>query len=137
MKKLLSCAAFLGLVVVVAVLASKPMALVGAPAGESQIVHNVFFALKDKSPAANKKMVDACKQYLSKDPGTVYLAAGAVVEELDRPVNDRDFDVALHLVFKDKAAHDRYQTADRHLRFIEENKDSWQKVRVFDSKVEE
>src|SRR5256885_5436819 len=50
-------------------------------------------------------------------------------------VNDREFDVALHLVFKDKAAHDKYQDHPRHAKFIEENKGNWKKVRVFDSVV--
>ena len=40
------------------------------------------------------------------------------------------------LVFKDKAAHDEYQKAARHLKFIEENQSTWKKVRVFDSSVE-
>ena len=55
------------------------------------------------------------------------------MSDLDRSVNDRDFDVGLHLVFKDRAAHDLYQNAPRHLQFIEENKATWKKVRVFDS----
>ena len=55
---------------------------------------------------------------------------------MKRDVNDRDFDVALHLVFKSKAAHDQYAKSERHLKFIEENKDNWKRVRVFDSYVE-
>ena len=51
-------------------------------------------------------------------------------------MNDRDFDVALHLVFKNKAAHDKYSTAERHMKFIEETKANWKKVRVFDSYLE-
>ena len=39
------------------------------------------------------------------------------------------------ITFKDKAAHDKYQDADKHKQFIEENKDNWKKVRVFDSLV--
>jgi hypothetical protein len=42
----------------------------------------------------------------------------------------------LHVVFENRAAHDAYQTAPRHLKFIEENKATWKKVRVFDSDVE-
>jgi hypothetical protein len=103
---------------------------------EPQLGHMVFFTLKDKSSDAKKKLVDACKKYLSKHPGTVYFSAGTLCEELKREVNDRDFDVALHLVFKTKADHDRYQDAPLHLQFIEENQANWTKVRVFDSLVE-
>jgi hypothetical protein len=51
-------------------------------------------------------------------------------------VNDRDFHVALHVVFTDKAAHDVYQTAADHVTFIEGQKDNWKEVRVFDSYVD-
>jgi hypothetical protein len=106
-----------------------------AVAPEPMIAHNVYFSLKDGTPANRQKLVDACKKYLAKHPGTVFFAAGPLTEELNRPVNDRDFDVGLHIVFKDKASHDKYQDADLHLKFIEENKDGWKKVRVFDSSV--
>ena len=56
--------------------------------------------------------------------------------ELDRPVNDVDFDVALHIVFPDLAHHDLYQVAPRHMKFVEENQGDWAKVRVFDSVVD-
>jgi hypothetical protein len=96
----------------------------------------VYFQLKDNSAENKKKLVDACKKYLSKHPGTVYFSAGVLAEEFKREVYDRDWDVALNLVFADKAAHDVYQDAKRHLQFIEENKDNWKKVRVFDSVIE-
>jgi hypothetical protein len=105
--------------------------------GKGQLIaHNVYFALKDNSPAAKEKLVAACKKYLSKHPGEVFFAAGVLARDLDRPVNDREFDVALHIVFVDRKAHDVYQDAPRHKDFIAENKDNWKKVRVFDSEVE-
>jgi hypothetical protein len=101
-----------------------------------RIVHSVYFELKDKSPQAREKLVAACKKYLTKHPGEVYFAAGTLAEDLNRPVNDRDFDVNLLVVFEDKKAHDQYQEAERHKQFIEENKENWKKVRVFDSVVQ-
>lgn len=101
------------------------------------LAHMVFFTLKDRTPENSEKLVAACKKYLTDHPGTVYFSAGSRAEELDRDVNDKDFDVALHLVFKDKASHDVYAEAPRHLDFINQNKDSWAKVRVFDSYVTE
>ena len=97
------------------------------------IVHNVYFSLKDNSAAAKEKLVAACKKHLTKHAGEVFFAAGTLAADLDRPVNDRDFDVALHIVFQDRKAHDQYQDAPRHQQFIDENKDNWKKVRVFDS----
>ncbi len=105
-------------------------------AGKGQIAHMVYFQLKDHSPAARQKLVEACKKYLNGHEGTVYFSAGVIAEDFKRDVNDRDFDVSLNLVFKNKAAHDKYQDHPRHLKFIEENKDNWKKVRVFDSVIE-
>ncbi|MBI2805613.1 MAG: Dabb family protein [Planctomycetes bacterium] len=98
--------------------------------------HDVYFSLKDNSPAAKKKLVAACKKYLSGHDGEVFFAAGVLVESLKRKVNDLEFDVALHIVFKDLAAQEKYQVAKRHQQFIDENKQNWKKVRVFDSFVE-
>ena len=103
--------------------------------GTPMLAHMVYFSLKDPSAEAKDKLVAACKKHLSGHEGTVFFAAGTLAEEFKRDVNDRDWDVALHLVFKDKAAHDQYQDAPRHDAFIKENKDTWKKVRVFDSYV--
>lgn len=97
--------------------------------------HSVYFTLHDSSPAAVEKLLNACRTYLTDHPGTVFFSAGTLNKELDRPVNDQGFDVALHVVFESKAAHDEYQTAPRHLKFIEENKPGWKQVRVFDADV--
>ena len=64
-----------------------------------------------------------------------YFSVGTLNPELKRDVNDRDYDVALHLVFTNRAAHDRYQDHPRHQAFIGECKDLWSKVRVFDSDI--
>ena len=98
-----------------------------------QLAHMVYFKLKDSSPASRAKLTAACKLFLSNHPGTLYFGTGTVAGDLNLEINDRDFDVSLHLVFDSKEAHDKYQQHPRHLKFIEENKDNWEKVRVFDS----
>ena len=99
------------------------------------LAHNVFFSLHDRSPAARARLVQACQKYLAAHPGVVFFACGELAAELKREVNDLNFDVGLHVVFTDMAAHDAYQTTPDHLRFIEENKATWKQVRVFDSVV--
>ena len=100
-----------------------------------RLAHNVFFKLKDNSPAKVAELVAACKKYLNVQPGIVFFAAGSLCADLTRDVNVCDWDVGLHLVFVDKAAHDAYQDDPTHERFIAENKANWAGVRVFDSLV--
>jgi hypothetical protein len=97
------------------------------------LVHNVYFLLNDRSPAAKEALLAACRKHLPNHPGIVFFACGMLAEELQREVNDRDFDVGLHVIFKDQAAHDHYQVSEDHHRFINENRANWKKVRVFDS----
>jgi hypothetical protein len=100
------------------------------------LAHSVFFSLTDNSPMAIEAMLTACKKYLADHPGVVFFGCGTLNAELSRPVNDRQFDVALHVVFDSKASHDLYQEAPSHLQFIAENKPNWKQVRVFDADVE-
>jgi hypothetical protein len=97
------------------------------------LIHNVYFAMNDNSAAARQRLLEACRKYLSGHPGIVFFACAVVADDLRRVVNDREFDVSLHIVFENRAAHDRYQEAPLHLQFIEENGPNWKRVRVFDS----
>ena len=95
--------------------------------------HMVYFTLKDSSAEAIGRLIDSCKEHLSGHPGTVLFAAGTRVPDLTRDVNDQEFHVALQLVFESRQAQDTYQVHQRHKKFIETNRDSWAKVRVFDA----
>jgi hypothetical protein len=107
-----------------------------AAGAEPMVIHDVYFSLNDNAEQAKNKLVADCKQYLTNHPGELFFFAGVRATDFARDVNDRDFDVSLHVVFKDKAAHDQYATAERHLKFIAENQSNWKKVRVFDSYAE-
>ena len=100
-----------------------------------RLAHNVFFKLKDNTPANVDALVAACHKYLNVQPGILFFAAGPIDATLNRPVNDLDWQVGLHLVFVDRAAHDAYQNDPTHQQFIDENKATWAGVRVFDSLV--
>ena len=101
--------------------------------GSMCLVHDVYFTLHDNSSDARAKLVRDCYKYLSNHPGIVFFAAGELVESHTRDVNIRDWDVSLHIVFKSRDYHDQYQKASDHHKFIDENKDNWKSVRVFDS----
>jgi hypothetical protein len=99
------------------------------------LAHNVFFTLADSSVAARQALLDACKNYLANHPGILFFACGTPQAELARPVNVRDFDVSLHILFDSLESHNAYQDAPVHHQFVDENKANWKQVRVFDSKV--
>ncbi len=100
------------------------------------LAHNVFFTLADKSAANRDTLIAGCKRYLTDHQGEVFFACGGLAKDLQRDVNDRDFDVALHIVFADPVSQDRYQDSPRHHQFIAECKHLWSRVRVFDSIVD-
>lgn len=102
---------------------------------EMGIAHMVYFKLKDSRAESKQKLIDGCNKYLSKHEGVIYFSAGLRGEEFARDVNDKDWDVGLHLVFANKAAHDKYQDHPDHTKFRDEIKDAIAKVRVFDTMV--
>jgi hypothetical protein len=99
------------------------------------IAHNVYFSLKDNSGAARQSLIDACRKYLSIQPGMVSFYCGVLAADHIRSVNVQDFDVGLHVVFVDKEAHDIYHNSVEHDRFVEEMSDNWATSRVFDTIV--
>jgi hypothetical protein len=101
------------------------------------LVHNVYFTLNDRSDSAVEKLIADCRKYLAGQPGIVFFAAGSLAKDLARDVNDRDWDVALHMVFATPEHQAAYQIDPLHQRFIAENKSNWSKVRVFDSLIEQ
>jgi hypothetical protein len=136
MLKYLGCGLLLaGVLVTVRVLPAVEKT--DAKSGGAVLVHDVYFTLKDNSTEARAKLVAACKRYLTNHPGEEHFVAGIRAKDLTRAVNDQDFDVGLHIVFKDRESHDKYQDAARHKQFIEENQANWKQVRVFDFVAEQ
>lgn len=99
------------------------------------LAHIVYFSLNEPTHESRAALVDSCREHLSGHPGEVYFGAGVRAEEYQRPVNDAEFDVALHVVFDTKESHDVYQVSPRHVAFLEANKPTWRAVRVFDTHV--
>ena len=96
------------------------------------LCHSVFFTLRDRSDAARQALVESCREKLTGHPGTVAFHVG-ILADYDRQVNDRDFDVAIHIVFESHDAHDAYQSSPRHSEFVADHATTWAKVRVFDA----
>lgn len=102
---------------------------------EQNLAHNVYFTLKDDSKDAIDSLVQDCFTYLKDNEGIISFYAGKLVPENNREVNVTDFQVGLHIIFRSKADHDRYQESKNHKLFVEKNKPNWSKSRVFDTYV--
>ena len=100
------------------------------------IAHNVYFTLKDNSPEAQRALLDACHNYLSHHAGIIHFWCGVLAEDHVRDVNDRDWEVGLHVIFEDKAAHDYYHDHPDHQQFVAEMQSNWAASRVFDTWLE-
>jgi hypothetical protein len=100
---------------------------------EPQVAHSVIFTIKDQSAKSREDFVAICDKYLTGHKGAVSYACGTIAEDLKEPVSDREFDVALHVVFEDKGALAEYHKSERHNEFVAAIKGKVTKVRVFDS----
>ena len=98
------------------------------------LVHSVYLSLKDPTPANIEHLLADCRKYLTDHSGMTHFCCGTLAD-LHRPVNDRLFDVGVHMIFADRAAHDRYQVHERHEKFRDSNKASWRQIRVYDTDV--
>lgn len=81
--------------------------------------HVVIFWIKpDAAPDAADTVLAGCHQYLKDLPGVAHFHAGKMVPSR-RPVVDQSYQVALNVVFTDKAAEEAYQIHPTHLEFVE------------------
>ncbi|KXF79423.1 hypothetical protein ATN84_06910 [Paramesorhizobium deserti] len=104
------------------------------------IHHSIYITLKDKSAAAVAKQLELGRKYLTNHPGELSFFATVLAHSLTRHKqvaylhNEDNFDVAFHMVWADRQAHDEYQMSDAHVNyFIPQSNPNWVKIRVFDS----
>jgi len=129
MSKLLACAFLTAFAVTLVVGNSARTAEKSAP----QLAHMVFFTLKDHSKESREAFAASCEKYLKDIEGSVYFSVGLIAEDVEEPVSVKDWDVALHVVFKDKETKAKYLDHPQHKQFVEANRAQFAKVRVFDS----
>jgi hypothetical protein len=80
--------------------------------------HVVIFFTDTAQPDAPDLLLAGCEEYLKPIPGVISYHAGKMVPS-ERPVVDQSYQVALNLVFPDKAAETAYQVHPLHLEFLE------------------
>ncbi len=106
------------------------------PAGGSEIVHTVFFWLKEGTSEEQKQeLIQDCNTLLRTVSSVRHVAAGPRTATGDDVV-DGSFGVGLVVHFDDEAGLKHYSKAPRHLEFIEKHRGVWEKVQVYDFQVQ-
>ncbi len=108
-----------------------------AMAGEIKItgtlVHHVYFWLKEPKNEAHKKQLLKGLNELLKVETIKMSHIGFPAGTESRDVVDHSYSVSYMLMFDNQAGQDAYQIDPIHLKFVDENKDLWSKVIVYDA----
>jgi len=80
--------------------------------------HVVIFWTHPEMPTAAEELLAGMEHYLRPIPGALHFHIGRMVPS-PRPVVEQSYQVALNLVFPDKATQDEYQVHPLHLEFVE------------------
>ena len=98
----------------------------------SIFIHHVYFWLKnsDSNDDRNKLVEGLRKLSAVSSIKTSHIGQPA---DTNRDVIDSSYSVSWLLTFKDKADQDSYQTDPIHLKFVEECKELWGRVIVYDT----
>lgn len=95
-------------------------------------IHTVLFWLKPgTTDAAKQQVIDDCRRLLGSIATVRFLAVGEPAGT-ERDVVDNSYQIGLVVHFADKADHDVYQKAEKHLEFIRRNEAVWERVQVYD-----
>ena len=94
--------------------------------------HVVIFWTKPEVPHAADALIAGAEKYLRPIPLALSLHIGRMVPS-HREVVEQSYQVALHLLFADKAAEEAYQVHPLHLDFVEKAfKPYCQRATIFD-----
>jgi len=80
--------------------------------------HMFFFQLSDTSKELVDDFIKLCVKYLSHHPGQEHFSVGCRALEIDRPVSAKNFEIAIHMVFTNEAAYNKYSKSQPHNDFI-------------------
>lgn len=112
---------------------SLPSAAVAFPRKKGQVIHHVFFWLKNPDSKDDlKKLLDGLKS-LEKIESVRQYNIGVPAPTDPRPVVDSSYTVSALSFFDDLAGQNAYQVHPLHKKFVETCSPLWQKIQVYDS----
>lgn len=99
-------------------------------------VHHVFFWLKDPKNKQDHDKLLAGLRGLGKIKEIKMAHIGSPsINDFDKPVTDASYSFSVLLIFGSKADEEKYLVHPLHKKFIEDHKNLWSKVVVYDSSV--
>lgn len=99
------------------------------------LMHTVYIWLKEDLPIGEEKaFIKGCES-LGTIASVSRLRMGKPAMTEDRAVVDQTYSYALNIEFVDNAAQDAYQIDPIHLKFVEDHKEKWTKVIVYDNQM--
>ncbi len=102
--------------------------------GEIPFVHHVFFWLKDTKNKKDHDQLLAALKGLGKIEYIKMVHIGSPsINDFDKPVTDASYSFSVMIVFNSKAEEEKYLVHPLHKKFIDDNKNLWSKVVVYDS----
>lgn len=99
---------------------------------ENKFIHHVFFWFKEPVTLATRKNFEKALKELVTIETIIDYHLG-VPAGTSRNVIDSSYTYSLFTTFKNKKDQDVYQTHPKHLKFIDDCGDLWEKVVVYDS----
>lgn len=95
-------------------------------------VHQVYFWMKEPNNAKARAKMEKGLKMMDTIP-TIRQSFTGVPPKAERDVVDGSFTYSYLVIFDNKEDHDIYQKHKTHLKFIDDCKDLWERVQVYDS----
>lgn len=103
---------------------------------KDQVVHHVFFYLKNPESAADKAALKEGLKTLEAIPEVKQLYIGEPASTLKRDVVVNDWHVSEIMYFENAKDQDAYQSHPIHMKFVENCEHLWEKVVVYDTRLD-
>ena len=101
-----------------------------------QIIHHVFFWLNNPDSESDKQQLIEGLNTLGSIDEVKVLLVGTPASTIEREVVDNSFDVSELMIFESVEAQDAYQVHPIHTEFVENYSHLWERVVVYDVKVD-
>lgn len=124
-------------VATVSALLTAPIAMAQNNSNSNQVIHHVFFWLKNPGNEADRKELMQGLQSLRGVKQVKKLLIGTPARTEQRSVVDSTYDVSEMMFFDSAAEQDEYQVHPIHKAFVEKYSHLWEKVVVYDMLVNE